>query len=133
MTTRQTQAIMRKSLITIGLAAASLAAIAGLTGCGTASHSAPVAATATGITANDVANQIGAGGFYPGDNVIGTAMPLNDLGVTGYGSAGYHGHQVEIVTFDNSSDAKRWTTEAGATYFIETTGPQYTVLSVTGS
>ena len=53
MTTRQTQAIMRKSLITIGLAAASLAAIAGLTGCGTASHSAPVAATATGMTAND--------------------------------------------------------------------------------
>ena len=39
MTTRQTQAIMRKSLITIGLAAASLAAIGALTGYGTtASH-----------------------------------------------------------------------------------------------
>jgi hypothetical protein len=38
-TTRQTQAIMRKSLITIGLAAASLAAIGALTGYGTtASH-----------------------------------------------------------------------------------------------
>ena len=36
MTTRQTQAIMRKSLITVGLAAAGLAAIAGLTACGTA-------------------------------------------------------------------------------------------------
>jgi hypothetical protein len=48
MTTRQTQAIMRKSLITIGLAAASLAAIAGLTACGS---SAPVGQAAPKLPA----------------------------------------------------------------------------------
>lgn len=73
MTTRPTQAIMRKSLITIGLAAAALAAIIGLTGCG--SSAAKVGQAAPGPV----------GQAAPGQPAGGPVYAANVVAADGYG------------------------------------------------
>lgn len=124
---------MRKLIAAIGLAAAALTLIAGLTACGSSAHLA--GPTVAPVTASpSAAEAVLAKNYFTGDQTI--AFPPSMTGITS-AARGFNGNAEQVaVVYDTAAEAAKAVTwyqgqadSLGGTVVVQASGP---VITITG-